>query len=593
MHSQTTQHAEVHALKCPDPLAWKNDGDVKSAGDSHNASHGTAILSAAGHLIQADQALCSMLGYTIDELQGANYADITHPDDGVDFNHFLLSLVNGDVSSYQGECRYVHKDGWTVWALISGVRVEQDQEGPVLLLHIFDVTQEKEADRRRQLITDILQLLSTTDAAADCIRGIMMIIKEYTDMEAVGIRLADNGDYPYYQSLGFDDKFIHDENSLCIYDSKGEITRDEQGYPTLACMCGNVLKGRFDPSLPFFTEGGSFWTNCTSELLPPAGPDGRQTCNNTRCNGEGFESVALIPLRSTEHVVGLLQLNDHRRGRFTLKLIAELEQLGCTIGIALQRKRADEQIELNLQELARSNNDLERFASMVAHDLQEPLRTMEGYAHLLSTRLKSNGDSSLNQFIEGIVGGADHMQAVIDGVLAYCHVNATGNELAIVNTEDILEQALKNLHAAINDSGARITHDPLPTIRCDERQFLALFQNLISNAVKFRDDRAIEIHVSASQSPDESVFSVRDNGLGIEAKDAGRIFERFQRIDSAKRTEGTGIGLATCKRIAENHGGRIWMESRIGCGTTFYVSVPTIEGSNERSAPTCMGETQC
>jgi PAS domain S-box-containing protein len=208
------------------------------------------------------------------------------------------------------------------------------------------------AKERQTLTTELLSLLNRQTAETNTIREILIKLKKYTGFEAVAIRLKDGDDFPYYVTNGFPGNFVKAEMHLCARDKHGEIIRDVGGNPCLECMCGNVICGRVDPSLSFFTEGGSFWSNCTTELLASTTEKDRQSRTRDRCNGEGYESVALIPLRSDGNTVGLLQLNDRRREMFTPGLISYYEGIGTSIGIALSRVRAEDAVRKSEKILA-------------------------------------------------------------------------------------------------------------------------------------------------------------------------------------------------------------------------------------------------
>jgi signal transduction histidine kinase len=225
------------------------------------------------------------------------------------------------------------------------------------------------------------------------------------------------------------------------------------------------------------------------------------------------------------------------------------------------------------EDLARSNQDLEQFAYVASHDLQEPLRIVAGYIQLLERRYKSRLDNDAVDFINFAVDGANRMQRLIQDLLAYSRLGTRGQRTAPTDCEAVLEHALANLRLAIDESGAVITHDPLPTVTADESQIIQLMQNLIGNAIKFRGERRPEIHVSACPHEGRRLFTVKDNGIGIEAQYLDRIFVIFQRLHGQRQYPGTGIGLALCKRIVERHGGRIWVESKKGEGSTFYFTL--------------------
>ncbi|MBI4965773.1 MAG: PAS domain S-box protein [Desulfomonile tiedjei] len=197
------------------------------------------------------------------------------------------------------------------------------------------------AQESQILAVRILELLNRQTEASDAMREILGMVKEFTGFEAVGIRLRDGEDFPYFETIGFPGYFVEAESSLCSRNEAGEIIRDSTGNPLLECMCGNILRGRTDPSLPFFTQGGSFWSNCTTELLATTTEKERQTRTRNQCNGEGYESVALIPLRSGPEIIGLLQLNDSRKNCFTPEMISFFEGVGVSIGIVLDRTKVE------------------------------------------------------------------------------------------------------------------------------------------------------------------------------------------------------------------------------------------------------------
>jgi hypothetical protein len=258
-----------------------------------------------------------------------------------------------------------------------------------------------------------------------------------------------------------------------------------------------------------------------------------------------------------------------------------------------ERKQAENQLRQTLADLARSNTDLERFAYVASHDLREPLRMVTSFVQLLAERYRGQLDADADEFIGFAVDGAQRMERLINDLLAYSRVGAHGAPPQPIDADVALDDALWNLDLAITDAGAIVTHDPLPTVMADPIQLTQLFQNLISNAVKFRGSAPPLVHVSAMREgkgageqggkgageisplqPGEWRFSVRDNGIGIDPKDHARIFGVFQRLHSREEYPGTGIGLAVCQRIVERHGGRIWVESQLGQGTTFYFTLP-------------------
>ena len=242
-----------------------------------------------------------------------------------------------------------------------------------------------------------------------------------------------------------------------------------------------------------------------------------------------------------------------------------------------ERKRADDKLRQTMKDLARSNAELEQFAYVASHDLQEPLRMVGSYVQLLARRYKGKFDSDADEFITFAVDGARRMQSMIDDLLTLSRVGTSGKPFQPTDCARVLDQALINLQAAIQQSGAVVTHDPLPTVMADEMQLVQLFQNLIGNGIKFRNASPPRVHVAARREGAEWVFSVRDNGIGIDPKHFDHMFVIFHRLHSRRKYPGTGIGLAVCKKIVDRHHGRIGVESAPGKGSTFYFSIPSKE----------------
>ncbi len=237
----------------------------------------------------------------------------------------------------------------------------------------------------------------------------------------------------------------------------------------------------------------------------------------------------------------------------------------------------EQRVQERTAELARSNHDLEQFAYVASHDLQEPLRMVSSYTQLLAKRYKGQLDADADEFIAYAVEGAARMQTLINDLLAYSRVGLRGKPFERTPTADVLEQALAGLQIALQEQAALVTHDNLPVVAGDASQLVQLFQNLIGNAIKFRGEAPPRVHVSARDAGREWVFAVRDNGIGFDPQFAERIFVIFQRLHTRAEYPGTGIGLAICKKIVERHGGRIWVESRTGEGATFYFTLPKRE----------------
>jgi light-regulated signal transduction histidine kinase (bacteriophytochrome) len=243
------------------------------------------------------------------------------------------------------------------------------------------------------------------------------------------------------------------------------------------------------------------------------------------------------------------------------------------------RKQAEEALERKTEELERSNRELQMFAYVTSHDLQEPLRGIASFTQLLAKRYGKDLDSEAQEFMKFITDGTTRMQQLIHDLLAFSRVQTRGEPFSPVDINNVLEEVKVNLRVAIEETGAVLTTDPLPVITADRTQIIQVFQNLIQNAIKFRKkDETPRVHVTAERNGDEWVFSVRDNGIGIEPQYFEKIFVIFQQLHSKGEYPGTGIGLAIAKRIIERHGGRIWVESEPGRGSTFSFTIPAGAG---------------
>src|SRR6185312_7886768 len=254
--------------------------------------------------------------------------------------------------------------------------------------------------------------------------------------------------------------------------------------------------------------------------------------------------------------------------------LVALGSIGDAIAQGVERRKAEISLEERARDLARSNAELEQFAYVASHDLQEPLRMVASYVQLIERRYKDKLDDNAREFIQFAVEGVTRMRRLIEDLLAYSRVGTRGRPLAPVDVTALVATAEKNLEQAIAESGAQITRDELPQLLADEGQLVQVFQNLIGNAVKLRREDVPRVHVGARRQGAEWIFSVQDNGIGIEPEYFERIFVIFQRLNPREIYPGTGIGLAITKKIVERHGGRIWVESTPGVGSTVFFTLP-------------------
>jgi light-regulated signal transduction histidine kinase (bacteriophytochrome) len=244
------------------------------------------------------------------------------------------------------------------------------------------------------------------------------------------------------------------------------------------------------------------------------------------------------------------------------------------VAVAMIRMQGEQALRRTADELARSNKDLEQFAYVSSHDLREPLRTVIGFVQILQERYRDKLDAKAGEYINFAVEGAKRMQQLIEDLLAYSRVGNSGTVMKPWNTQKSLDRALGSLKGSIVASHAKITADPMPTVQADGTLLTQVFQNLIGNAIKFRSREPLEIHVGAKRAKESWLFWVKDNGIGMDPRYSDKIFVIFQRLHTRDKYPGTGIGLAICKKIVEQHGGKIWAESELGKGATFYFTLP-------------------
>ena len=333
-------------------------------------------------------------------------------------------------------------------------------------------------------------------------------------------------------------------------------------------------------------------------LLPPAWQYPDIACGRIRFGGEIFQThpgaespwcqSAAIRIGGQERgcveVCYLEERPEFDEGPFLKEERVLIHALAGELGHIMQHKEAEEALVQRTQELARSNAELEQFAYVASHDLQEPLRMVTGYVGMLERRYKGKLDADADEFIAFAVDGARRMSVLINDLLAYSRVTTRGKELAATDGAAVMRGVLVNLEVRITETGATVTHDPLPTVMADEVQLARLLQNLVSNAIKYHGDEAPRVHVSAERTDGTWQFAVRDNGSGIAPEHTERIFTIFQRLHGRGEFEGTGVGLAICKRIVERHGGRIWVESEPGKGSTFSFTIPAMEEADRDHA---------
>lgn len=313
----------------------------------------------------------------------------------------------------------------------------------------------------------------------------------------------------------------------------------------------------------------------------------------------GLASYLAVPLISKDQVIGVLQLMSTHLNAYTDDDLSLLERIGAQIAGAIansqlyaQLKQAEESLKQQAKELTRSNHELEQFAYVASHDLQEPLRMVNSYVQFLASDYEGKLDEKADRYIHYAVDGAQRMKILIDDLLAFSRVGTQGKPFAPTNCNKVLRQVVADLEAVVDEKQAQVTWDPLPTVMGDMTQLTQLLRNLVSNGIKYCSEERPRVHVAAELVKDGAEhgergtwrFSVHDNGIGISAEHFENIFRMFQRLHHRTEYPGTGIGLAICQKIVERHEGQIWVESEVGKGSTFFFSIPNLRTEEDKVA---------
>jgi PAS domain S-box-containing protein len=483
------------------------------------AASGIAHVSLDGKFVRVNRSLCEIFGYPERELIGRSVKDVSHPADRDLTDPERARVRSGEIASAHFEKRYLRGDGGTIWVDLAIALVRAADGEPRYEIAIFDdITERKEAERA----------LRESEAR----------FRSLTQLTS---------DWYWEQDAEFGLKFMSGRmGERTGLDAGSYIGRKRWDQPALNLTeedwaAHRALLERHEPFHDFqmqrpTPDGASRWVALSGE--PIFDEEGRFA---------GYRGV------------GQDITNRKRRGA------------------AL--RRAHEDLERKATELERSNSELEQFAYVASHDLQEPLRMVSSYTQLVLRRYGDRLDGEAKEFMAYVVDGAARMKQLIEDLLAYSRVGTRGKEFKPVPLENAVRRAINNLRAAIEEAGAAVTYDALPTVVADDVQLAQLFQNLIGNALKFRAASVPRIHVSAKELETEWEFAVRDNGIGIEPQYFERIFMVFQQLHTKGEFPGTGIGLAICKKVAERHGGRIWVESKPGEGSAFHFTLPKTRGT--------------
>ncbi|BAY14590.1 two-component sensor histidine kinase [Anabaenopsis circularis NIES-21] len=513
-----------------------------------------------------------------------------HPDDRSNMQECVRQAIENH-GDYEAEyrCIWPH-DNSIHWILARGTVIYDSENQPMRIIGVtLDVTDRKQAEEE----------LKRQNLRSQLFAEITLKIRESLQLEEI-----------LQTTVQEVQKLLHADRVLIFQlwpDGSGTVVKEAvlPGWPVV--LGKNIL----DPCVQQdYVE--KYRQGRISAIFDIEKAD-IQDCHREFLQQFGVKANLVVPILIRDGIWGLLIAHQCAHPRHWTNFETQLLlQLANQIGIALSQAQLLEQETRHVQELARSNSELEQFAYVASHDLQEPLRMVTSYLQLLERKYSNQLDATADQFINYAVDGARRMQSLINDLLNYSRVTTRGQPFVQVDCAEILQQAIANLKFAIEDSGAEITYNHLPIITADPIQLTQVLQNLIANAIKFRREIPPQIHIEAVRADEvgeqesrgkyttqnsitphglnaplpltalptqnEWLFSVRDNGIGLEAQYAERIFVIFQRLHGRSKYPGTGIGLAICKKIIERHGGHIWVESEPGQGSNFCFTIPDQAG---------------
>ena len=556
-----------------------------------SAKDGILILDAVtGHIVDVNPFLVELLGYSHEQFVNKFIWDIGVFKDIIANRENFIELKAKTFIRYENLPLETSHGRRIQVEFVSNVYKEDSYD--IIQCNIRDVTERKIIEGREHLALDVLHLLNSTDLSRNTIHNILLLIKGQTNIDAVGIRLKDGSDYPYYKTNGFSDGFVKAERSLCAKNKLGNFMSNTAGDPVLECMCGTIINGQTDATKPFFTQGGSFWTNSTTEYLTLTARHNPLVTMRSRCSGEGYESVALIPLRSDIGIIGLLQLNDHRKNQFSISMIKYFERLAASIGIALFRTTAAHERLKFLEETQRTQKleSIGLLAGGIAHDFNNLLSGILGYISLARDYAQSHAskqsDHKTCEKVSDTLGKAlDVAKRAQDLTRQLLTFSKGGSP---VKSIVCLSQLLIN-EATFALSGSKVMcsfllADDLWPCAIDQNQVGQVINNIVINATQaMPDGGAIEIKAenvilsvpnAFSLKPGDYVkIDITDHGSGITEELVSKIFDPFF---STKQT-GSGLGLSISLSIIRQHGGYIDVQSKIGEGTTFSIYFPALK----------------
>jgi PAS domain S-box-containing protein len=566
----------------------------------HSAPCGYHSLDLTGKIIRINRTELKMLGYEEAEILGKNIVDSIAPA-SIESLHKNLSLLKTRGWIHDVEFEMIRKDGGIVPVSATVVAVNNAQGDYIgSRATVIDISDRIKSRKQAKLSAEISQKIRQSLQLDEILQTAVEEVQKLLEVDRVLIFRFER-------------------------DGSGKVVQEKvlHGYPVV--MGSKIIDPCFDRSYHDRYQQGRV------DTIADITQAGFAPCYVEFLQQFDVKASAIVPIYLRDRLWGLSIVHHCQSLReWQPKEVEMLCQISTQIGIAITQAQLLEQEQIQLQELTRSNAELEQFAHIASHDLQEPLRMVISYLQLLERRYQGKLDRDADEFIDYAIDGAVRMQTLIQALLSYARLSSRKQPFGKVDCEIVFQDAISNLYVAISDSGAIVSHDPLPAVWGDATQLTQVFQNLIGNAIKFRRELPPKIHISVQpvkrevddrkpttstqltidlnlssttetiSAPTAWCFAVADNGIGIESQYLDRIFAIFQRLHTRVTYPGTGIGLAICKKIVERHGGTIWVESRPvvpesvlspslsvqpeSYGSVFYFTIPAISSISTQHA---------
>jgi PAS domain S-box-containing protein len=507
----------------------------------------TILVGVDGKLVDVNDAGQEVTGLSKENLIDKNFTELDLLlDDEMPVHIEKVSQVLRGNTVKPYESRFIDENGKIRYVETYLKALKKDNEIFAFNVIAHDITKRKRAEKgieknlkKLDMLNTVIITANSSDNLQSLLKDILNLVLEFMSFEVGAIYLIDEN-----EGVAKLEYFTEDSNDMS--NSIDNIKIKEYPFSQVYIDGTSLFVDNFDEISP-------------ENLKPP-----------------NFESLAVVPIYSKGRIIGSFNLISKNRHGFTDNEKNLINSIGREIGSTISKLITEEKMKKLIAELKRSNDELRQFAYITSHDLQEPLRTIASFTQLLERRYKGKFDNDADEFMDYIVEASVRMKQMILDLLEYSRVTRVEKKCGPLKIEYMLINILNSLNFLIKENKAEITYGTLPTVIADESQIFRVFQNLIENAIKFKkEDENPKIHISAyvDEEHNEHVFSVSDNGIGIEEQYFDRIFTLFQRLHTKEEYEGTGIGLSISKRIIENHEGRMWVESEQGIGTTFYFTI--------------------